>query len=295
MTSTTEPGPDAPSGAGPSKIPIDLTGVSETMLATLRARAEDAAKPAPFLGDTWAKTVLDQLDWHHPPTKSDYYFNAFVVGRGKLLDRWTCEFLAEHAADDGGVTVLHLACGLDSRALRIDDWRTRARWIDVDVPEVMALRRRVLPDLPEGGDYRMLQADVTSADWLEQIPADRPTLVIMEGLLMYLEWDDIVALLRRICDRFPSGQILADVLGRRFIARQSELEVISSTGAVMKTGIDSASELAAAHEKLRVREETGPWNRMGPGLFPWYLRLVMYILSWMPRFRSVNSDMRLDF
>lgn len=289
--------PPPAADAGPAKIPIDLTGVSETMLATLRARAEDAAKPAPFLGDTWAKTALDQLDYRRPgSTTLDALFNGFVVGRGKLFDRWTAEFLAEQPPD-GGVTVLHLACGLDSRALRLD-WRTAAgpaRWIDVDVPEVMALRRRVLPLPPDGCEYRMLEADVTGAAWLDEIPADRPTLVIMEGLVMYLAWDDVAVLVRRICDRFPSGQIVLDVLARNVVAPQARVAPIARTGAVMRTGIDSAAELAAVLEKLRVREETGPWHRLGPGLFSWYMRLVVFFYGLLPTYRATKSDMRLDF
>ncbi|KAK0648175.1 O-methyltransferase [Cercophora newfieldiana] len=292
-TNTTAPCDDV-SAANP-KIPITLTGVSETMLATLAGRAQDAAKPEGqrYLGDTWAKTVLDQLDYKRRSTMTDNVFYLSILARAKQFDIWTTEFLIAHPE---GVTVLHLACGLDSRALRLN-WRSpsggKARWIDVDMPEVIALRKKVLPD-PEG-DYTAMDLDVTDEAWLEEIPADRPTLVVMEGLLMYLEQEEVMKLLRRVCERFPSGQILADVMGSRFLAMQSGLRTISSTGAVMKSSADYGSELAAAHEKMRVRNEVRMWQRDGRGIFPWYLRAMLAVYSVVPGFRTIASDMRFDF
>lgn len=43
------------------------------------------------------------------------------------------------------------------------------------------------------------------------MPADRPTLIIAEGLLMYLPEDDVRQLLQRVTDRFPTGELLSDV------------------------------------------------------------------------------------
>jgi O-methyltransferase involved in polyketide biosynthesis len=48
------------------------------------------------------------------------------------------------------VAVSHLACGLDAWAHRIswsNNTRGMVRWIDVDLPEVVDLRRKLLPEL----------------------------------------------------------------------------------------------------------------------------------------------------
>ncbi|KAM3548496.1 hypothetical protein ARSEF4850_009378, partial [Beauveria asiatica] len=53
----------------------------------------------------------------------------------------------------------------------------------------------------------MVEADVTTTEWLEELCADRPTLVIMEGLLMYLSVADAEALVQRLVDCFaPCGE-----------------------------------------------------------------------------------------
>lgn len=309
----TSPPPTASSpSSSPPKIPITLTGVSETMLATLTGRALDASKPPSqrFLNDTWAKTVLDQLDYKGHNTHTDKIFYQTILLRAKQFDIWTREFLDAHPE---GATVLHLACGLDSRALRV--WAGRGegegedgnggsgrgfkgRWIDVDLPEVVEVRKRVVP-VPEGGgggEYTLLGVSVTDEGWLEEIQNDLPTLVIMEGLLMYLEREEVLRLLRRICERFEmGGQILADVMGRRFLAMQGGLRTISSTGAVMKSSADFGEELTVAHERLRVRDEIRMWQRDGRGVLPWYARLSLWVYSWFPGLRTLSSDMRFDF
>ncbi|KAK3361378.1 leucine carboxyl methyltransferase-domain-containing protein, partial [Lasiosphaeria ovina] len=152
---------------------------------------------------TWAQETLDKLDYVVPPTATSVATFGVVVIRARQFDVWVTEFLDAHP---DGATVLHLACGLDSRALRLN-WNKNTRWIDVDLPEVVALRRQVVP-VPEQRDYQLLATSVTEPHWLDEIPADRPTLVIMEGLALYLDPADVEFLLKRVCDRFPTGQIV---------------------------------------------------------------------------------------
>jgi O-methyltransferase involved in polyketide biosynthesis len=48
------------------------------------------------------------------------------------------EFMARHP----NAVVAHLGCGLDTRFERVDDGRVT--WYDLDLPEVMDLRRRLI-------------------------------------------------------------------------------------------------------------------------------------------------------
>src|SRR6185437_12381265 len=80
-------------------------------------------------------------------------------------------------------------------------------WYDVDYPEVIALRERVYPDRP---NYRLVPASVTDPAWPAEVAVDRPTLFLGEGLTMYLTKEDGLALLRRVVDRFPSGELQFD-------------------------------------------------------------------------------------
>jgi len=320
-----------------NKIPLTLKGVPETMLATLALRAQEANNPRPYLNDVWAQQVLDKLDY--PPVRALLKMYQFVLLRAKQLDDWASEFIAGHVAEGEGVTVLHLACGLDSRFLRvccrdvIGDGVSgeaggaglsggmvggegqgavaggKVRWIDVDLPEVVEIREKVmpLPPMDPNGkigngwecEYTLLARDVTDPDWLESdIPADRPTLVIMEGLLMYLPQAEVERLIRRICDRFPKGgQIIADVVGKKMLAtQQHRAEEIHRMGAVMRSSVDDAAvEMAALHPRLKLRDQIRVWQRKGNYIHSWSMRITVWIWSWLPGFKTMSSDLRLEF
>ena len=289
-TASTSSGGDA-APPPPSKAKVTLKGVSETMLVTLTARAEDARQPNPILGDTWAANVLDQLDYTCPRMLGDKGFFANILLRAQLLDAWTSEFLNAHPE----AVVLHLACGLDSRALRLA-WGPRVRWVDVDMPEVVALRHKLLPSpAAGGGDYHLVASSVTESAWLEDVPADRPTVVVMEGLLPYLDGAEARRLLERICERFPSGQIMFDIVGAWFLRLQALNRPISRTGALMHFALDDERELETVHPKLRVREALRIWQLPGRELYPWYLRFSLWVFSWFTGFRTLVSYLRYEF
>ena len=50
--------------------------------------------------------------------------------------------------------------------------------------------------------YRMIGSSVTDPQWLADIPTGLPTLVVAEGLLMYLQESDVRRLLARLTDQF---------------------------------------------------------------------------------------------
>jgi len=41
-------------------------------------------------------------------------------------------------------------------------------------------------------------ADLTDADWLNNIPTDRPAVIVADGLMGFLTKDDFVSLLNRL-------------------------------------------------------------------------------------------------
>ncbi len=270
------------------KTKVALRGASETLIMTLLARAMDAAASRPILHDDWARRVLEQLDYTFPPTAGDQAFNTGLLLRANLLDAWATEFLDEHPE----ATVLHLGCGLDSRALRLA-CDARVRWIDVDLPDVVELRQKVYP--APAGDYCLVAASVTDDAWLDDIPADRPTLVVMEGLLPYLEPAQAQQLIGRICTRFPRGQIIFDMVGWFFIHIQAWSSPIGRTGATLRFSMDNKRDLLAVSPKLAVRDFVTIHDIPGHELFPWYMRLFTWLCRRIPLIRTVASYFRCDF
>lgn len=187
---------------------VALEGAKRTLLLTVKARAIDARSKAPMLGDHWAADVMDRIDYPNKLEMRMVGGDRFtVILRAMRLDQWCRNFIAAHP--DG--TVLQLACGFDTRAFRVAP-PASVRWYDLDFPDVIELRRKVVP-APEG-EYHLIGSSVTEAGWLEQIPNDKPVLVVAEGLLMYVPEPEVRTLLDRLTSRFSEGELICDVMGR---------------------------------------------------------------------------------
>ena len=97
---------------------VDFSGVQSTMLITLFLRALDSKEAEPILGDRFAAVAVDRIDYDWTKVdKPNITRNRFGVAlRAKQFDEWAAGFLRGNP----GATVLQLACGLDSRAFRLD-------------------------------------------------------------------------------------------------------------------------------------------------------------------------------
>jgi O-methyltransferase involved in polyketide biosynthesis len=226
---------------------------NETYLSTLYGKALDSRAPNPILGDTFADQAVRRIDFDFAKLKLPSGGQITLPMRAKQLDSWVREFLDAHPTS----TVLHLGCGLDTRVFRVDPPAT-VRWYDVDLPDVIDLRERLYP---ERRDYEMIRTSVTDPHWLEAIPADRPVLVVAEGLVQYLTESDGIDLFRRITERFPSGQLIFDAYGRltvRLINLAARLSTLGSklttagTPVFLPWGIDDPPAIARRVPRLRL-------------------------------------------
>lgn len=225
---------------------IGWGSVEWTNLVTLYLRAYESRSCKPILGDRTAAAAVDRIDYDFKrihrtslPATNQY----LVMLRAKQLDDWCAHFLRRHP----DAVVLHLGCGLDSRAYRLAV-PASAQWFDLDQPSVIDLRRRLYH---ETDNYRMIGSSVTDPGWLQQIPTGRPTLVAAEGLLMYLAEGDVRQLFARLTDRFEHGEMLFDTIS----PMGPRLSKIFTKG-IVKWGIGDVRDIEHWNPRLRFREQT---------------------------------------
>ncbi|KAI1174852.1 S-adenosyl-L-methionine-dependent methyltransferase [Nemania sp. FL0916] len=274
------------------KIEVTLSGVAETLLIPLLGRAMDAAAQQPLLGDSFAGGVVRRLDYDFAKLPVQPVQAAGIAMRTQCYDRWATAFLAArpHA------TVLQLGCGLDSRNQRVD-WGADTRWIDADLPGVVALRRRLLPTSLPGRDYQLVAADVTSDAWLAAIPKDRPVLVIMEGLVSYLPPDDATGLLRRLVDGLGEGELHFDCMNTTVLAanQKDSKGILSRTGSTFQWAVDDLHDIEKIHTSLHLLEAIRYLEAPGVEQLPLLNRLGHYMLSWVPSLRDSVRFVRFGF
>jgi O-methyltransferase involved in polyketide biosynthesis len=84
--------------------------------------------------------------------------------------------------------------------------------------------------------------------------------MIGEGLTMYLTEADGVALLRRIVDHAPSGELQFDAFSRFGIRTQWSNAVVRRSGATLHWGIDGPDEILRAVPGLRLLAWVSPFD-----------------------------------
>jgi methyltransferase (TIGR00027 family) len=226
------------------RVHVDLDGPPQTMLATLYAKALDADAPKSILNDEYAKNAVARIDYDWDRTTITPRRAPSVAIRTAHFDNWARQFLAVHE----NAVVLHLGCGLDARVYRLDPG-PGVSWYDIDYPDVIALREQVYPNR---ANYRLLPASVTDPSWLAEIPADRPALFLGEGLTMYLTKADGLALLRRVVDRFPSGELQFDSFNTLGIRTQVTNSVVRRSGSTLYWGINGPADILDAVPGVRL-------------------------------------------
>lgn len=206
------PTPPPDGDAAPRRVKADLTGVPETALWTLQHRAAEAARPDTVLPDPRAVQLMAELEFpflERLGATRPWLAQAIAL-RALAFDGVVREFLADHPEG----TVVALGEGLETQFWRVDNGR--ARWVTVDLPDPLALRRRVLP---HGSRQHLIACDARDTRWTAQIDAAHGVLVTAQGLLMYLQPAQATRLIGVCAEAFPGGTMVFDTVSRRFSTR----------------------------------------------------------------------------
>lgn len=142
---------------------------------------------------------------------------TFLLQRHLLIDR-----LVEKAIEEQGVTqVVEIACGLSPRGTRLVEKYPELHYVEADLPEMAARKRRLLED---GGHlserHRVVECNILATEGnatleriLGNLDLSRPVMVITEGLVNYFSLETISAFWHRLAlalQAFPRGTYITD-------------------------------------------------------------------------------------
>jgi O-methyltransferase involved in polyketide biosynthesis len=183
-----------------------LTDVPETMLWGLYSRAMEARRPDALLRDPDAIRIADSIAYDY--ARSFGAPDAGHVVRALATDRLLRHWLTRHP--DGSVVAL--GEGLETQYYRVDNGRLH--WLAVDLPEVIAIRRGVIPDTDR---HRNLAGSALDAGWMAHLDPTRPVIITAVGLLKYFPPQDVRQIIATIAERLPQAEIIVDVMPRALI------------------------------------------------------------------------------
>ena len=263
---------------------IKLTEEKETLFLTLYAKALDYRSRNSVLNDKTANDIVEKIDINLEKHKE--FGNRIIAVRARQLDEWTKNFLSKNK----DAVVLNLGCGLDTRIARILP-SSQTIWFDVDYPEVIELRKKFFS---ETSQYKMIASSVTTQDWLETIPADKPTLIIAEGLFSYLSEEEVKSLLNRLTNYFSHGEIIFNIISSSAV-RVSKEKLKETTGAVHKWSVDNINEIEKLNPQLK-REEVIPLFKSAfMKKLPFAFRFLFGLASLSSKYSNMMQLLRYDF
>lgn len=211
------------------------SAVAETLLIPLYIRAQEMREEKPLLRDESAAALVERVDYDFKRIKLRNMNRVGILMRAHRIDLWTRDFLTAHP--DG--VVVHIGCGLDTRFERVDD--NRVEWYDLDLPEVIALRRELLPERPRG---HLLACSVFDPTWMKAVaPTDYPPLFIAEGVLPYFEESQVKALILMLRDHFPGAELICDAFTPLMVRLDNLILIRTKFDARLRWGIKHGRDM----------------------------------------------------
>jgi O-methyltransferase involved in polyketide biosynthesis len=183
-----------------------------------------------------------------------------LILRNREFDRQAGRFM-ERCPD---AVVVHIGCGLDTRFERVDDGGVE--WFDLDIPAVIALRKRLLGG--ESGRYHHLASSVFDLSWFKEIEdyQDRPLLFMAEGVFMYFHAEEIKSLVIALLKRFPGSELVFDAFSP-YLVRMNNLRFsMSHFGARYHWGLRRAVDFSCWAEGIRLLDEWSYFDKPEPRL-----------------------------
>jgi O-methyltransferase involved in polyketide biosynthesis len=229
----------------------ELQGVLRTLLIPLAARAH-AAKVFPVLDpqDQFAQAALEATGTEVQTSAADLATLVNVLWRTGRIKELGRAFFEQHPQSPG----VNLGAGMAHHF----QWLSTGQnsWLDVDLPEVIALRQSLLDDVSPRSQHQA--ADLTHPGWWKRLdlppgPHRKPVLLVCEGVLMYFQPAQVRQIVREIADNAPAdSELLVDFMSPLGMAHSLIPNACETPDAPFQWGVHNGQEIAEIHPRLEL-------------------------------------------
>lgn len=243
-----------------------LPGVSATMLVTLAAKALVAAD-APELHYPHQRSQEILRDLEIDPRR--FNLNPSEVRAVVLRSQWFGQTVRRFLESHPDGLCINLGCGLDASFEELEEVGGRFTWLDVDLPDVIAIRRRFFAETTR---RRLIAADITDSRLFASIPWDggRPAILVAEGVLYFLQRAQVESLFRAQAEaadaRHANLEVAFDYaspFGAWIVTRRPAHRQLGTT---FQWTVHNPIELRHVDPRLEVVEDSNVFlNAMGTG------------------------------
>lgn len=255
---------------------LDLSGVPQTLLLPLMARATFCQESYSPIQDKKAIEIVNALDYdfkHLSEVKQVKSTMLFLMARAFHFD----EAIRAHIAKYPKCVVVNLGAGLDTAFSRVGNGEIT--WIDLDVPEVIKLREKLLP--PSLNEHYIAKS-ILDFSWMDDVKEYGDDVFFFAGgLFMYFNEDQIKSILLAIGRKFPDADIIFDNTSPKGIMYANQmLQRSGMKDALLRWGIYDAKELEKWSPRIKLITKKPYFSEIKSRFrFPWSIKFRMYFFD----------------
>ncbi|MDR0579798.1 MAG: class I SAM-dependent methyltransferase [Campylobacteraceae bacterium] len=202
---------------------LNLQGIKQTLMFPLWGRAVFSRLYPEILYDKEAVDIVNSLEYDFSEIKKAFgeYGGLCYVIRARKIDDTIKHFILEHP----NATVVNIGAGLDTTFSRVDNGTIR--WYDIDLSDVIALRKKLIP---KNDRSICIAKSVFDYTWFKDICFDAKDgiLFIAGGVFFFFAEDKIKELLITLAENFPNGELYFD--GQTKMALKISNKMVKKTG-----------------------------------------------------------------
>ncbi len=194
------------------KYHIEKNTVQETLVIPLYGRKVCSERFPQLFSDPEAERLCGMLDYDFSEKGKRMESAAGLFGALEVAQRQYdigCE-VREYLKTHPGAAVVNLGCGLDDTFHKCDNGQCRG--FNIDMPDVIAVRDRLLP---AGDREENLGFELNDGAWMDRVDAANGVILFATGVFYYFRIEDVQALFRKMAERFPGAVLVFDCCNRR--------------------------------------------------------------------------------
>ena len=236
------------------EIKIKLGEIQETLLLPLWARARETERNEPLILDNYARDIVEKIDYDFSNFEKGEIKNHQLIWaiRAYNFDKVIQAFLEKNKY----AVVINIGAGLDTTFKRVDNGSVI--WINMDLPDVVALRRKLIPDSEREISIAKSVFDFTWIDDISKYTKGKSVVFMAAGVLFYFEASEVKTLLCKLAEAHQKAHFVFDTMSR-FAVMASNLTIMRKSGmsssARLKWHLKEASQLQEWVKTIKIIEE----------------------------------------
>jgi O-methyltransferase involved in polyketide biosynthesis len=247
-----------------------LSGVAETLLIPLWARAEEWDKFEPIIMDEHAVNLIKKIDYDFSKFKGSWMSQVGCAVRARILDIQTKRFIQKNP----DAVIINIGTGLDTRFFRVDNGQIQ--WYELDLPESTKVRKMFFSETDR---YKMISKSVFDYSWIKDIKErNRSILIISEGTFMYFEENEVKEIFENLIKNFSGAEMLLEILPKILVKFSDKHETVKmmKDKPKFKWGVGKTKEVEKLNSGIKLIEYTNLFD-YHKKRWKWFGKIIRFL------------------